>query len=584
MKTTITLNGQWDFVSDLDPRYHEIHRAYHRPDRDRTHWTKVTVPGCWQKYAERYDIFEGVCWFAREFKVPAFTKGNRAILRFGAVNYLCDVYINGNKAGSHEGGYTEFTVDVSQHLQAETNHIAVKVDNRATTIKWPTCLGYFNYGGMHRDVTLEISNGPALGDIRLTSSRMENGWELHVRGRVLNMETGNLVCVKVGKGLSWEDWIEGDGMINTSLPFHDTPDWSPENPHLETVRVELLDGCRRVIDSREFEYGFREISVQDRQFHFNGAPCPLKGICYVYDSPVHGLVMDSEQLETDLSLMKEAGCNAVRCHYPMDETFYRLCDRKGMLVWIEPPVYCYHPADDAKDTSFSDPQWIDLACQSATQMIQVARNHACVAIYGIGNECNTKNPEAEGFFRKLADHTRENDPARLISYAALYGNVGPLADIVDILGINSYYGWYNIINDGQGTGLVREIGQNPVPAEPIDLTPMREMLDTVLAEKNDLVLLLTEFGADSTPGFHSRSRDLWSEEYHADLLSEIFHLAGDYPMIAGTFPFVFCDYRDPSKQLNAHWNELNLKGMVSYDRRKKKAFETIQQIYTNHKE
>ncbi len=583
MKQIISLNGQWDFVPDLDPKYHMIHCAYHRPDKDRTHWTKVTVPGCWQKYAERYDIFEGVCWFAREFDVLAFTRGSRTILRFGAVNYLCDVYVNGNKVGTHEGGYTAFTIDISQHLQAGTNHIAVKADNRATTIKWPTCTGYFNYGGIHRSVTLKISDGPLLKDLVLTSSRMANGWELHVRGQVLNMETRNLICIKVGKGLSWEDCIHADGIVNTSLPLHDVPDWSPENPHLESVRIELLDGNRQVIDSQEYKYGFREIAVQDRQVHLNGSPYTLKGICYVYDSPVHGLVMNPEQLERDLSLMKEAGCNAVRCHYPMDESFYQLCDQKGLLVWIEPPVYCYHPADDAKDTCFMDPKWIDLACQSAVEMIRVARNHACVAIYGIGNECNTKNPEAEGFFRKLADHTREHDPTRLISYAALYGNTGPLTDIVDVLGINSYYGWYDIIKGGEGTGVVQEKGQDPVPCEPIDLTPMRKMLDTVLAEKNDMVLLLTEFGADSTPGFHSRSRDLWSEEYHADLLSEIFCLARDYPMIAGTFPFVFSDYRDPSKQLNAHWNELNLKGMVSYGRRRKMAFDAIRETYTDRK-
>ena len=105
------------------------------------------------------------------------------------------------------------------------------------------------------------------------------------------------------------------------------------------------------------------------------------------------------------------------------------------------------------------------------------------------------------------------------------------------------------------------------------------MLDKVLAVNPNVALLLTEFGADSVPGYHSRSRDMWSEDYHADLLRAIFRLIEDYPQIVSTFPFCFSDYRDPSKVPNGYWNELNLKGMVSYERRKKKAFGALRSIY-----
>lgn len=158
MKQVVDLNGQWDFVADLDPKYHSDTRiypdpAFARPDANRRHWMKVPVPGVWQKYAERYDIFEGVCWFACEFEIDSLPIAGLARLRFGAVNYLCRVFLNGEELGSHEGGYTEFVLDATGHLRTGTNHIAVMVDNRATTMKWPPCLGYFNYGGIYRDVT-----------------------------------------------------------------------------------------------------------------------------------------------------------------------------------------------------------------------------------------------------------------------------------------------------------------------------------------------------------------------------------------------------------------------------------------------
>jgi beta-glucuronidase len=588
----INLNGTWDFVADLDPKYHAIYGGFHKPDANRRHWQKVPVPGVWQTYGERYAIFEGVCWFAREFEVPATAAAALARLRFGAVNYLATVYLNGQLAGSHEGGYTEFVLEVTGKLKAGTNHLAVQVDNRATTIKWPPCLGYFNYGGIHRGVSLELADGPTLADLRLDAVPQANGWALNVSGRIDSVDSGDSIEAKSGLlarissgSFSWETPLAADGGLTDLVPFLDTPSWTPENPHVEPIAVELLDGARAVIDRHDYVFGFRTVSMQGGTIHLNGRPYPLKGVCYVYDSPVSGLVMTPEQIETDLRLMKEAGCNAVRCHYPMGSGFYDACDRLGLLVWIEPPVYCYHPGDHETGTRFADPEWRGLAQKMAREMIAVARNHPSVAIYSIGNECNTANPEAEPFFRALAAAVREADPTRLISYAALYGIVGPIADIVDVLGINSYWGWYDKIWDrkgpkpdgaGSGGGV-----QGTAPKESIDLTSMRTMLDTVLAGKPNLALFLTEFGADSVPGNYSASRDLWSENYHADLLREILALAKDYPQIVGTFPFCFTDYRDPSKVPNGYWNELNLKGLVDYRRQKKLAFGAVQSSYLN---
>ena len=356
----IDLNGTWDFVADLDPKYHAIHGGFHEPGANRRHWQKAPVPGVWQKYAERYDIYEGVCWFAREFEAPETAVGATARLRFGAVNYLANVWLNGEKVGSHEGGYTEFALDVTGKLKPGRNHLAVQVDNRALITKWPPCLGYFNYGGIHRGVSLEIADGPALADLRLEAVPMERGWELAVSGRVESSDStesresgGAAVLCISSEGLSWEDPVGPDGALAACVPFLDTPAWSPDQPHLVPVTVELLDAARGVLDRREFQFGFRTLAMRDGKVQLNGQPYPLKGVCYVYDSPVTGLVMTPEQVETDLRLMKEAGCNAVRCHYPMDEAFYAACDRLGLLVWIEPPVYCYHPGDTETGTRFS---------------------------------------------------------------------------------------------------------------------------------------------------------------------------------------------------------------------------------------
>ncbi|MFA6107969.1 MAG: glycoside hydrolase family 2 TIM barrel-domain containing protein [Candidatus Latescibacterota bacterium] len=578
MRTCVDLNGTWDFVADLDPKYHAVHGGFHRPSADRRHWLPVPVPGVWQTYGERYSIFEGVCWFAREVDAPEGAGGASARLVFGGVNYLCRVYLNGTEVGGHEGGYTGFTVDVTGSLVPGRNHLAVMVDNRATTIRWPPCLGYFNYGGIHREVHLEILHPPWLDEVAAEAVTAGPASRLVIRASVIGAEPGLQAHLDLGDRRHELD-LGVDGKVQAEVPGDDAAPWTPASPILYPVRLRLVRADGEVADERCWSCGFRTVTVARGQVHLNGEPLRLDGVCYVYDAPSHGLVMTRQQVEADLGLMKQSGCNAVRCHYPMGPVFYEACDRLGLLVWIEPPVYCYHPADDATDTAFADPEWQGLAQRMAEEMVAGARLHPSVAIYGLGNECNTRNAEAEPFFRALAATLRRTDPTRLLAYAALYGNVGPLARIVDVLGVNSYWGWYDVI---WGADRPPEpVGDGVVQRRPIDLTPMRRMLDEVPALGVEAALLLTEFGADSVPGFRAASRDLWSEEYHADLLRAVFTLAREYPRLAGTFPFCFADYRDPSKVHNGYWNELNLKGMVDYHRHPKLALTALREAYVD---
>jgi beta-glucuronidase len=578
----ISLNGLWSFIPELDPDHHINWRQsqYLKPDFCRSNWKTAPVPGVWQKHGERYDIFEGVCWFCREFDAGDFPAGSPARIRFGAVNYSCAVYLNGKEAGRHEGGYTEFLVDVSGLLAPGKNHILIKVDNRSSLIKWPPCLGYFNYGGIHRDVTLEIAKDSSFDDVCVLTDLSGAEGVLKISGKILN-RGGRLSLSADCGGETFQSDINPDGSFLMEGRIKSVKSWSPESPSLYPLSLRLLrDG--RTVDERTSHCGFRRVEVQGRKVHLNGRVYPLKGICYVYDSPVLGLRMDRETVERDIALIKETGANAVRTHYPMDKIFYETCDREGLLVWIEIPVYCYLPGDDEKNTFYSNPEWIEAAQRMAGEMTLASRSHTSVTIYGIGNECNLKNPEAFEFFRGLAEKVRAAGSGRLVSFAALYGNVGELSRLVDILGVNSYWGWYEKLDTAKkrlpDSGAAAGAAVQP---EPIDLSKMREMLAHVLEANKDKPLFLTEFGADSLSGFVSASRDLWSENYHADLLTEVLKLAAEYPEIAGTFPFCFSDYRDPSKAVNAYWNEMNLKGVVDYHRNIKHAFHALKKSYKN---
>ena len=237
----LNLNGQWDFIADLDPKYHEDPRPYpthpySQPDHNRRHWRKVTVPGLWQKYGERYDIFEGVCWFAREFEMEKAYP--HAFLRFEGVNYACGVYVNGKYAGGHEGGYTEFALDVSAAIQPGKNHIAVRVDNRAATIKWPPCLGYFNYGGIHRSVTLELADDAFMENVSFFADPDVSGWLLNVRASVSAGE-GEALTLRVSCHDQIAAFSDSGGVFEGRLSLPGAQSWTPESPVLYPIRLEL---------------------------------------------------------------------------------------------------------------------------------------------------------------------------------------------------------------------------------------------------------------------------------------------------------------------------------------------------------
>ncbi|MBN1554545.1 MAG: hypothetical protein JXA11_07350, partial [Phycisphaerae bacterium] len=467
----------------------------------------------------------------------------------------------------------EFHLDVAAVLKEGKNHLAVEVDNRAAITKLPPCLGYFNYGGIHRDVRLEIHPGPF---VRNEFFLAKNG-QLRVTGAVIGATTGLKIRVRC---LDAETTTELNGdTFDVQLSVPNAQPWSPDHPVLHVATLELVNG-RQVLHECARQIGFRGVEMSDGKILLNGEPIFLKGICYIYDSPVYGLTMPPEQFRKDLALLKELGVNTIRSHFPYTREFYEACDREGILVWIEAPIYCLHPRTEATGTMFSDPAWNQLAATMIEEMILHARNHPSVILYGLGNECNVENPEAEPFFRNLSRKVRSLDDSRLISYASLYCLVGPLAGMVDVLGINEYWGWYDKIWGGKGLSPEQEakIERPPATLEPIDMSFLEEKLNE-LKNLHNKPMLLTEFGADSIPGYVSSSRDLWSEEYHADLLKETFRVLETHPEIRGAFPFCFCDYRDPSKHVTAGWDYMNYKGVVSYHRRPKKAFYALKEIY-----
>jgi len=564
---TLDLNGLWAFAVDQDPEYHTSH-DYSRPTSLR-HWERFPVPGCWNRYAERYDLFEGVAWFVREFVVAELPPEPVARLHFGAVNYLCEVYLNGQHLGRHEGGYTAFELDATPALRQGANRLAVRVDNRHLRLRLPAVLGWYNYGGIHREVSLRVTRRARLERVLIAAEPL--GQTATGRLRVSASAPGLVLQATIrdpAGAVVWEHTAPG-GPWDVALALPAAQPWSPERPALYGLEVTLRDG-EEILDRRATAFGVRRLAATGQQLRLNGDPIHLRGLCYLYDHPTCGVAYDPQVAGADLDDLQALGVNCLRSHFPLPEPFLDECDRRGMMLWLEVPIYCLHPATDQCDTAFADGSLAALARQMIREMVIQAHNHPCVVIWSVGNECNTDHPESLAFFEGCVAEVRALDPQRLISYAALYGGVGHLADAVDLISLNEYWGWYDRISQ-DGTS------DQQAPQFPLQLP----QLEACLAEKAALgkPLLLSEFGADAEPGFVSATAELWSEDYQAELIARQLEVAARYPAVCGTFPFLYNDYRDPSKPLNHYWHGVNLKGVVSYDRRPKRAWERLRRCY-----
>jgi len=573
---SIDLNGVWRFMIDQDPEYH-AKLDYSRP-ASLLHWEKVIVPGCWNKYDARYDLFEGVAWFVREFELPELPSPAVARLHFGGANYLADVFLNGKKVGTHEGGYTAFDLDVSSAVKAGLNRLAVRVDNRHLKMRLPAVIGWYNYGGIHREVTLTVTRLAQVAHFSVSSVPLDCGatgtlivrvspaaQKLNLKARIAN---AGGICLWEGRGQVH------DGVANINFALNNAQAWSPEMPRLYQCAVELMSGGD-VLDRREVSFGIRKLETSGASILLNRRPLFLKGMCYLYDHPVAGLVYDPAAAGRDLDDLQALGINCLRSHFPVPDFFLDECDRRGLMLWLEVPIYCLAPPSGTGGSIFTEGSVQALALQMLREMVEQAVNHPSVILWSVGNECNAEHPEAVQFFRACVDAVRAMDKSRLISYAALYGDVGCLADLVDVVGVNEYFGWYDRISQ-DGTA-------EPAPEKnwPFDFSRLEDCLRKVCALAKPV--LLTEFGADAEPGFRSKALDLWSENYQAALIGKHIEIAGKYPAVCGTFPFCYADYRDPSKPVNHHWHGINLKGMVDYRRGHKLAWRIIQDAYKSVK-
>ena len=501
----------------------------------------VPVPSCWNVLKPEWTYFEGAAWYTRWVDWEAGPAGERVILNIGAANYAALVFLNGIFIGGHRGGSTPFSLEVSGALRPGRNRLQIMVENRRSAARLPMQhIDWFNYGGLYRDVSLMRLPPVAIrqASAALTADgkairfkvSLDSAASLTGRIRVPALGIDAALPIRAGAG-------------ETSVAFAGQF-WSPETPVCYEVIVEAGD------DRFRDRIGFRTIATSGTDIVLNGRKLWLKGVCVHEDDRGLGKVSTEADVRRRFRHLRELGANFARLsHYPHHEHVARIADEEGILLWAEVPVYWA--------IAFDNPETLGDAENQLSELISRDINRASIILWGVGNE-NADTDARLAFMSRLAHLAKALDPSRLVSAACLINREtftieDRLAEHLDVIGLNEYFGWYE---------------------------PDFSGLDRLLAHSApDRPVIISETGADAVPGHRASGRVLFTEDWQAEFYRQQMARIIDAPYVAGMAAWLLYDFRTERRQTGFQrgWNR---KGLIAEDKATKKlAFAVLAEAF-----
>jgi len=524
--------------------------ALYEYDMDRS--PVAQLPQSFVTLSPQMRYYNGLVWFERHFTAHP-QPGKRAFLRFGAVDYRAQVYLNGQPVGAHEGGFTPFAFDVTKLLRDGDNQVTVGVDSERTASDVPPPItDWENYGGITRPVSLIFTPDTFVDDewVRLTRDghlaatvKLDGPAAANAPVRVQIPGLKLALSGRTGADGSWT----GEAPAPRSLHL-----WSPESPTLYDVQV---SGGGDVVSDR---VGFRTIDIRGTDILLNKKPIFLRGIDIhaeeFGDNPTRNITPEAAR-----ALLTEAKqglhANFVRlAHYPHPETMLRAADELGLLVWSEIPVYWM--------VDFANPDTLKTALKMQRESILRDRNRASIVIWSVGNETPV-NDARNAFLRTLVANARKLDDTRLVSAALLSGRKGdvqtiddPLGADLDVLAVNTYNGWYT--------------------PDPLSKVP-----DIQWRSAYNKPLIFSELGAGALAGYHDDPANphKFSEEFQADYYRATLKMVSKIPFLRGISPWILKDFRSPRRQHPIYQQGWNRKGLDSPTGVRKEAFGVLAGYY-----
>jgi beta-glucuronidase len=517
----------------------------------------------------------GWVWYEREFAVPKQLLSERIVLRFGSVTHIAKVYLNGELIMEHKGGFTPFEAEIHTLLQPGTNRLTVAVNNivdestlpvgiysekevpgKGKVIRNNPNFDFFNYAGIHRPVKIYTTPHTYVKDVTIVTE-VENltgrvRYQAEIVGEAQLQAT---VIDQSGTVVAESSGTEG------TIQIDHVKLWEPMNAYLYKLRLVLTQDGQE-IDVYEQPFGVRTVEVREGKFLINQKPFYFKGFGKHEDTPIHGRGFNEAANILDFGLMRWIGANSFRtAHYPYSEELMRLADREGIVVIDETPAVGLHLnfmmifGGERKRKTWKELQTFEHHQDIIRELINRDKNHPCVVMWSIANEPASEEEGAMEYFKPLVELAKELDPQKrpvtIVTHLGATPDTCKVAELVDVLALNRYYGWYTESGDLELAKVkLREefVGwQKRCPGKPI---------------------IMTEYGADTVAGLHDVDPVMFTEEYQVEFLRANHEVFDEFEEFVGEHVWNFADFSTSQGILRVQGNK---KGIFTRERKPKSA-------------
>ncbi len=426
----IYLNNDWKFSESFS-------EEMIKNDYNDASMADVRVPHTVKELPFHYfdeSLYQMVSIYRRVLDIPEDWKGKKLLITFDAVGHDAVLYINGIKASEHHTGYTAFTTDISDHvIYGQKNIIAVRCDSRESlnTPPFGYVIDYMTYGGIYRDVYLDVKEKEYIKDLFITyklADKFEEEGFIKVRTSQIISKITFSDAVNSDSKLYIRQFIRkttDDGFKllsdtylddahfkgNNQLNIYEIDNlsgeaelWDINNPARYEVRTQLIkksDTTEQLLDQLDIKIGFRKAVFKNNGFYLNGRKIKIRGLNRHQSYPYVGYAMPKSMQVMDADILKnELGVNAVRTsHYPQSHYFIDRCDEIGLLVFTEFPGWQH----------IGDSKWKDQAVENLREMVIQYRNHPSIILWGVRINESVDDDE---FYKRTNELCRELDPTR----------------------------------------------------------------------------------------------------------------------------------------------------------------------------
>ena len=579
----IDLNGIWKFK--LDKEYGLTEEWRKSPLKNTI---EMAVPASYNDLVENQEIRDhvGWVWYERNFIVPKFLTNERIVLRFGSVTHEAKVYLNGELLVEHKGGFTPFEAEINNLLVQGENRLTVAVNNIIDESTLPVGLvkevevngkrvvknlvnfDFFNYAGIHRPVKIYTTPKNYIEDITIVTDFKETVGYVNYEIKTVGEGNINVSIIDENNNVVSQETGKCGNLVIDNVKL-----WEPMNAYLYKLKVELLND-NTVIDTYFEDFGVRTVKVKEGKFLINNKPFYFKGFGKHEDSYINGRGMNEAVNIKDFNLMKWIGANSFRtAHYPYSEEIMRLADREGIVVIDETPAVGLHlnfMATGLFGDSVKRDTWKEIGTKEAheqvlRELVSRDKNHPCVVMWSVANEPDSDSEGAKEYFEPLIKLTKELDPQKrpvtVVTYLYSTPDKCKVGDIVDVLCLNRYYGWY--VAGG-------------------DLEEAKRMLAEELRGWEERCpntpIMFTEYGADTVAGMHDTVPVMFTEEYQVQYYEANHEVVDKCKNFVGEQTWNFADFATSQGIIRVQGNK---KGIFTRERKPKIIAHSLRERWTN---